>query len=160
MRRVWLSVCLASVAILFFSLAFLPVSYQHDLEMRVSCLANMKCISLAVLMYAQDHGQLLPPKPKAGLIKDIIDFHYSTKNEGEWHCPKQEKTFISYALAEAMLGTSLKKLNDPSQTVGWFECKGDSGRDWGAISADLEVRHRGFANYGYLDGHVNSLRAP
>ncbi|HJN14608.1 MAG TPA: H-X9-DG-CTERM domain-containing protein [Armatimonadota bacterium] len=112
---------------------------------QASCIANIKQISLATLMYVQDYDEHYPP---AGADTHDATYPY-VKNEGLYGCPSDTEA-PSYQLNAALLGRRERDLVVPGSVVMVFES------DDGEAVAN---RHSGGANYGFADGHATWMRA-
>ncbi len=111
----------------------------------VSCLSNVKQISLAMLMYLQDYDEKF--KLRADSYKAKLMPY--CKNEQIFHCPADKSGAVSYSFNGNLQGVSMTALKFPAQTVMIYE--GKNGK--------LEFRHNGMAIIGFADGHAKAMNA-
>jgi prepilin-type processing-associated H-X9-DG protein len=109
-----------------------------------TCLSNLKHLSLAMLMYAQDYDERYPAQRQ--------DWSKATepyfKNRNTLQCPA-DPNLPSYAINGTLLGHKLGDVPSPAELVLQFE------------SDDLKTvayRHNDGANYSFADGHCKWLR--
>lgn len=122
----------------------------------VSCVANLKQLSLAVQMYATDYDERMPR---------VANWHEVTvpfvKNEALYHCPEaQEEPWVSYGMNCELSGRVVagissdlvrtKPPHDLPREVLLFD-----GRHGTVIE-----RHNDGANYSFADGHATWLEDP
>ena len=116
---------------------------------KVTCLGNVKSLSLAIQMYLVDNDDGLLPTTN---WCDALDPYVG--NRDTYVCPVAPDLPCGYALNASLVGASLADIYDPSQTVAIFE----SDRGWNAAGGPEllpeEPRHLGGYNFGYLDGHA------
>lgn len=105
-----------------------------------SCLSNLKQISLAMLLYMNDHDDKFP-KSLVG-IEGVLNIY--TKNGKIWRCPEDTGTGPSYTFNPAIAGKSATIIAEPALTVLVYE--GSKGQ--------LAFRHKGRAAVAFCDGHV------
>lgn len=124
------------------------------------CATNMKMLSLAILMYTQDHDEKYPDANK--WVDEIMPYiKQSDKNTSNpkdvFNCPKVPTSIRwSYALNKNLAGKSLPSLNAPAETVLIFETgTGKKNQCDAGISLCKPSRHGRGNVYGYADGHVN-----
>jgi prepilin-type processing-associated H-X9-DG protein len=111
----------------------------------VSCLSNVKQVSLAMLMYLQDYDEKF--KLRADSYKAKLMPY--CKNEQIFHCPADKSGAVSYSFNLNLQGKSMSALKYPAQTVMIYE--GRNGK--------LEYRHDGTAIVGFADGHAKAMNA-
>lgn len=123
----------------------------------VTCLSNVKRITLGALQYTEDWGETTPPAAQWAALSD------RTINKADapdvWHCPESDAPF-SYASNRAVGGLALKDVDAPAATVYVFE---RDANIWNAAgNKDLlprVERHYGGNVYGFLDGHAKWCNA-
>lgn len=110
---------------------------------KVSCLSNVKQVSLGLMMFLQDYDEKFALKPvnyKAKIMPYV-------KNEGIFHCPDDKSGAVSYSFNVNLQGIALAKIKSPAETVMVYEGKGGK----------LEYRHNGSACVGFADGHAKMV---
>jgi len=119
---------------------------------QTSCLANVKQLDLAALMYCQDYNATWV------MSHNWCDAIYPyIKNQSVYVCPTVPQMPCGYACNAHLNGVLLKKLTRPSETVAFYDALGG----WN-LSGDLSLvdpRHNGGANVGYVDGHAKWVTA-
>lgn len=143
-----LAVVMVLAAILF------PVfARAREKARQASCQANLKQISLAHLMYAQDHDETFVTPPAEWPEK----LYPYLKNETVYACPGDDRTsgpmwrgtIIGYTLNGSVAGMQMKGIQSPAQVpLSW-----DGTQPAGGMG-DVEFRHNGGVNCAYVDGHV------
>src|SRR5579862_1944984 len=91
----------------------------RDTARTVTCLSNIKQLSLGVLMLVQDHDEKYALKPET-FKKAIYPY---VKNEEVFKCPSDETGSPAYSFNPHLAGLSLAKLKDPAKTVMLYEGK-------------------------------------
>ncbi len=115
-----------------------------------SCMANLKQLTTAQLMYASDWDQVLPD---ASTWTDA-QMPY-LKNESIYLCPEDPSPFmpgtwpVSYGMNVALSGQDLRKLPNPALSPSLYDATAPSGDH--TIGA---FRHNDGVNVGFVDGHV------
>ncbi len=104
------------------------------------CAARLRQLSRALMLYAQDYDEHLPPARPA--LPEVL-YPY-THDAALWRCPAAVRV-PSYALPAALADRPLSTLRRRSETPWLFES--DDG-------SSLARRHAGGANYAFADGHV------
>jgi prepilin-type processing-associated H-X9-DG protein len=99
-----------------------------------ACLSNVKMLTLATIMYAQDYDEVLPPMNNYQTFRTVI-YPYIGSN-WPFHCPA---TGLEYTINSALSGVSLSKINNPSSTL---------------LLQDTQPHANGQSTYGYVDGHA------
>ena len=150
-------VILIAVAGLLILFGPLHPRYPRDTSQRVPCMANLRDLGLALVLYANEYGDRYPP---AGQWCDLLASQY-VRETGESaqkfkrvrRCPKVSKNGWGYALNPLAHPTG-----DPN-TILAFES--DAG--WNGVGGpELLVtgRHRGEGcNVLFVDGHVEFVKA-
>jgi prepilin-type processing-associated H-X9-DG protein len=116
-----------------------------------SCLSNVKQITLAMLMFADDHDEHLPKADR--WIEDLMPY---VRSEEVFKCPDDDSgARSSYAMNSALSGLALKEIKDPSNLVLVFETNKPGNNPAGGPEA-VQLRHNNgrYAVYGYVDGHA------
>jgi len=117
----------------------------RDSARAVSCLSNVKQISLGAMMFVQDWDEAF--KLKAGSYKKSLMPYI--KNEAIFKCPSDSSGAISYSFNANLAGVKMAKVHAPAQTVMIYE--GKNGK--------LDFRHEGKAAVGLADGHAKLVDA-
>lgn len=117
---------------------------------QTACQSNLKQLMLAILMYAQDHDEVLPP---AETWRD--DLMPYCRNARIFVCPVNP---WGYTYSVAVSKKPLAQFADPAETIALFEV----GHVEPSMAADLTKvklahRHNGGDNFAYVDGHVKWL---
>lgn len=155
----WLIPAAALVLTVLAALAVFPILTRHPNTYRprpVSCMANLKQLSLAVQMYATDYDERMPR---------AADWHEVTmpfaRNRVIYHCPEaQEEPWLSYAMNRAVSGRHIEGISSGLvHSVPEQELPREVMLFDGRMGAVVE-RHRGGAYYAYLDGSAEWLADP
>ncbi|MHB9025025.1 MAG: prepilin-type N-terminal cleavage/methylation domain-containing protein [Armatimonadota bacterium] len=132
----------------------------------VSCLSNIRQLSMATLMFAQDNRQTFPDADT--WAADIED---SVGNRKIFACPSDENGdgYISYGLSCLLVhpdGKGLKTdaVKNPVEVAMFFDATSKQFPDGGIVPSgnatniqDLERRHNNGLNMAFVDGHAESL---
>jgi prepilin-type processing-associated H-X9-DG protein len=119
----------------------------------ISCVNNVKQLSLGVMMYATDHGDVCPASnrwcdaigPYVGSGKPFV-------------CPAGAAGSRShYAFNQKLGGRSTSKIANPAQTVMIFEADGGWNASGGRELMVRHPRHVTLVVVGFADGHVEQL---
>lgn len=168
-----LLVVIAIIAIL--AAMLLPALLRaKELARRTKCASNLKQISLAVTMYANDYGDFLPhyQSPFGGTW--FNDLEPYLKNTQVLVCPDKKEWNESHALYKTGYGLNqtvfttnssphvhLKQIAQPSETIGGADK--DQGNTLmigisfsGSTSwpYNVDTRHTNGACFFFMDGHV------
>ncbi len=131
----------------FFVAAIIPVFVRaRDKARQTSCWANLNQLNLAMLMYAKDHAEVMPP------ASGWCDLTYPyAKNTVVYVCPAASGAVGTYAMNDAVSRQDLSAIASPEQTVLLF----DSTTGWNMHGGPplIDNRHNGGANFGFADGH-------
>lgn len=116
-----------------------------------TCMRHLKLLALAVLMYAQDHDEVLPPAES--WRDDLLPYVQST---GVFVCPANP---WGYAYNSALAMKPLAQIERPADTIALFEV----GHTEPNMAADPTKvgwarRHNGGDDAAYVDGHVKWSR--
>ena len=170
-----LLVVIAIIAILA-SMLLPALAKAREKAMAVTCLNNMKSEVLAMIMYANDNKQCLPPPQdpnnqynywwKYLAAKDL--YH---QEDPDFQCPEYTVE-NQWTLAESCYGINvllswitssakLSKIKNPSKKVMTVELDGTNGPfapnvGWLQGSHRPAARHGGYANTTWVDGHVSA----
>jgi len=114
---------------------FPPLAAAREKARQVSCLANEKQITLAILQFCQDNKGCFPPAAgwREALAPYVRDTHV-------FECP----TGRTYGFNTNLAGYSLDAIKQPRSTGVIFEAD---------ASGNPIYPHRGGANIGFADGH-------
>ncbi|MBD3174238.1 MAG: DUF1559 domain-containing protein [Armatimonadia bacterium] len=120
---------------------------------QTSCLSNVRQIGTVAQMYAVDHGNHLP----LGASWSSSMGPY-IQNRALFICPSDASSpNSSYRMNRAVAGLDTRSLANPADVPCLFESW--SGWDRTGDISDVEPRHAGQANIGFIDGHAQSVRA-
>jgi prepilin-type processing-associated H-X9-DG protein len=113
---------------------------------QTQCLNNQKQIATAVLMYAQDHDEMLPAW---GTIWGDISL-----DKGALICPTAgTKVPIGYIYNSAVAAKALGEITDP--TSAWISADGALSANATSVKlSDFAMRHTGKPIASFADGHV------
>lgn len=114
---------------------------------QAQCMTNVKKLSSAMMLYAQDHDERFPP---SGQWSALLQRYEQEK----LRCP-DGKTPISYGMNKAMSKIVVDALESPADTVLLFE--GDVVQ--GGLDALVSARHSGGSIIGFADGHAKWVNA-
>jgi prepilin-type processing-associated H-X9-DG protein len=134
------------VPLLLMAAVMFPVfARAREKARQASCLSNMKQISLAMLMYSQDHDQRFPT---AGAWHDKV-FPYM-RNEEIFNCPSTDLGRGSYEYNEAALdGREVGTIPQPQTSILLLEA---------GYGVNQEGPHNGGWNLAFTDGHCKWAR--
>jgi prepilin-type processing-associated H-X9-DG protein len=116
------------------------VKVLRERAVQSTCLSNLRQIATAMLSYAQDYDEVLPPAD-ADWQEVLMPY---VRNSAVFHCPAAEGEH-SYFPNPEVLGHSLADFDEPSALAIVFES--DDGES-------VVYRHNGGANYAFVDGHA------
>jgi prepilin-type processing-associated H-X9-DG protein len=136
-----------------------PVFSQARTKARaISCLSNTKQQGIAMMMYAVDYDDQLPPAAK---WMDVTEEWMDRTDASAYRCPEvKDATAFGYAMNASLAGRKLEKIANPAQEILTFDSS-DTGRNAHGKPADLlpsPGRHpltggRG-NNIAFADGHA------
>ena len=120
----------------------------------IQCLSNMRQLTLALTMYADDNKGELPAGAKwCDALKP-----YLAGNSNVFICRQGNPALRShYALNAQAAGHSMKDIQSPAQTVVVFECEGGWNVSGGRELLPAKPRHTAYT-VGFADGHVEMVR--
>lgn len=126
------------------------VSPHRERARQSACMANLKQVTLALLMYAQDWKETLPPAET--WVQALTPY---LRNQAIFRCPADPDRPIGYGFRSALSKVKLANVADLGQTPVFFESTagGVNPHDEGQ-SLPPEGRHMGGVVVAYLDGHV------
>lgn len=129
---------------------------------QISSLSNLKQISLAMIMYAQDYDEHYPPAARwVDAITPYLTAGLHTHEERQrvidsvFHDPSAPKSQKwSYAFNSNLSGLTLAQMDSPATTVLLFESNANTknAADTGE-SIPRPGRHSGGTDYALADGH-------
>lgn len=114
---------------------------------QAQCMTNVKKLSTAMMLYAQDHDEHFPPSGQWSVLLQRYE-------QEKLRCP-QADTPISYSMNKAMSKTFVGALEAPADTVLLFE----SDVLQGGADALVSARHSGGSTIGFADGHSKWVNA-
>jgi len=151
-----LLVVIAIIAILA-AILFPVFAKAREKARQTSCLNNQRQITTGILMYAQDHDELLPT---ADTVWGAIGM-----DKGVLVCPTAGKKLANgYVYNNYVSGVALGEVGSPSGTM--VTSDGTSGTGAGQIAntayagAQIAMRHGGGVIISYLDSHVELTKDP
>jgi prepilin-type processing-associated H-X9-DG protein len=115
-----------------------------------ACLSNLKQLGLAMMMWAQDHDEVLPPAEN--WTQELMPY---LKNDQVFRCPGAPDQQCGYAYNLALAGRKLGDIPNPAETVLFYETTlgMPSPADLGE-SQPKPGRHNAGNSVAYTDGHV------
>ena len=123
---------------------------------QTACLSNLKQLSLAAMMFAQDHDQTLPSADQ--WTDQLMPY---LKNEAILKCPAAPELECAYALNAALAGKRLKDLPNPAEAILFFESNLGKRNATGTLEeVAVPGRHRGGNVYAFADGHIKWMGEP
>jgi prepilin-type processing-associated H-X9-DG protein len=150
-------ICLVLTGILF------PVFGQaREKARQTSCASNLKTISGAMLMYAQDYDDLFPPAENR---MDSVDAFCPPSPKGKakgsvYHCPSVNgKSTYGYAYNSNVASQTTVKIADPRAKMLLYDSttQARSASDPGT-SLPSKGRHSGGNTIAFADGHARWIK--
>jgi len=143
----------SSIGLVVFGIAVMaallfPVFAKAREKARLTqCISNQKQITVAILMWTQDHNGTLPQTTSFS-----TDMKPYIPSDQIFTCPTASASEQSYGYNNAVGGKSIRGLFTPDNTI-LFADGGDSN---GILTneSDIVFRHAKTASMGYADGHV------
>ncbi len=128
-------------------------STSHTPSYRARCQANLRQLSVALLMYAFDNEDQLPP---AGAWADGISPFLLRSTV--WDCLSRPDQRPAYGFNSLLHRRKTKAISSPEKQPMIFESR--LGR-WNANDAgsSFVVPHQGLGLIAYVDGHVKAEKA-
>lgn len=173
-----LLVVIAIIAILA-AILFPVFAKAREKARQASCTSNVKQISLAVLMYAQDYDERFPPERdgidalewyRTGTIVWTLYANYQplvfpyVKNREAFICPSSRRSDpaeqfaydygMNSSLSTGVPPVKLGQVEVPAETL----MIGDSTYEWVDRANRIYARHNQGAILGFCDGHVKWMR--
>lgn len=143
LRPLWALLALVGVAWAAFVVRDRVSVHRSAEDARSSCLSNIKQMNVGIMQYTIDYDERLPIESEA-LVESIYPY---ISNLSIWQCPSAE-VFPSYRWNQSFSRRFLGDVPRPSEMVTMFES--DDG-------INIAFRHRGQSNFGFFDGHAESL---
>jgi len=145
-----LLVVIAVISILA-AILFPVFGQAREKARQTSCVNNQKQIATAMLIFAQDHDEMLPNS--ASVWSDI------NVAKSILICPTKEKnTSCGYGYFANCSGMALGDIKD-STTTGLCADGGNAANVL-LLTSDVHLRHGGKAVVAYVDGHVDTTALP
>jgi hypothetical protein len=120
-----------------------------------ACMSNLKQMALAVLMWAADHHDTLPPAKD--WVKELDPYLRDMK---VFRCPAAPDLECGYAYNLEVAGKMLTEIARPSETVLFYESTlGKLDAVDKGESQPRPGRHEGANHLAYVDGHAWSQPA-
>jgi prepilin-type processing-associated H-X9-DG protein len=143
-----------SLVILVCSLPLLTLAFSHFgcaalVSHSSRCRSNLKQLATAVLMYAQDYDERMPP---ATDWASLLAPHLKGSDKDVFHCPATEAPG-SYGMNSALSGVRQEDIDQPARTVMLFEVDAPTRSFAGGANEMARHRHSGAPNVCYADGH-------
>jgi prepilin-type processing-associated H-X9-DG protein len=147
---------MGTAAVLGAGVALPVLTKARERAHEATCMSNMRQLALAMMQYAQDWDEKLPP---ANRWRDAIKAY--VKNDGVFRCPSDpDKTHpCSYAMNRRLSGQPLSRFKNPESIVLLFEST-DTTENPNSFGEGLVLRHNGKVCFAFLDGHVELKEPP
>jgi prepilin-type processing-associated H-X9-DG protein len=130
----------------------------REAAQKVSCLQNIKQISVAMQMYATDWNETYP---LAENWNDALAKYARPSASGGsagadkvWTCPTAKSSEPTYALNRLLAGVRVGEVSFAAETVGIYESVPGRNQAGEAELLPNPPRHDGGNNIGFADGHV------
>jgi prepilin-type N-terminal cleavage/methylation domain-containing protein/prepilin-type processing-associated H-X9-DG protein len=158
-----LLVVIAIIAILA-AILFPVFAKAREKARQTACLNNQKQVATAVLMYAQDHDEMLPD---ASNVWGALSL-----DKGILKCPSKARSAIGYVYSFKIAGKALGEIPAPSDEAVTGDGERAAAAETNKIEATFDniayevgdyslTRHSGKVMVSYADGHVElSASAP
>lgn len=129
-------------------------SFDHERpDKPPSCQSNLKQLSTALLMYAEDHSGKLPP---ASSWSVAITAYIKTPDV--FQCPNRKKQRFGYAFNSHLSGARIDDIQSPEKVPLLFETSLDRENATDP-AASFQTPYQGIGNVAYADGHVKATRS-
>jgi prepilin-type processing-associated H-X9-DG protein len=131
-----------------------PVFAQAREKARMSaCMSNEKELAMAMMMYAQDYNDCLPPASKWA---DVSGAYVRSKTI--FKCPAAIEQNLGYAFNRALDAKPMGTIDEPSMIPELFDANAIS---WNAAGGPeiASLRHNRGLNVAFADGHVKWLQS-
>ncbi len=127
----------------------LRVPWEEEVGGRTECLANVKNLNLALLIYAAEHDQHLPPADR--WMDELARY---TVDREMLRCPHAPELEYGYAFNAHLSGVNLDDIDNPAEIVLIFDSNlGTRNAAGGPEAVADPPRHNHGNNYGFADGH-------
>jgi len=158
-----LLVVIAIIAILA-AILFPVFAKAREKARQTSCMNNQRQITTSVMLYAQDHDEMLPD---AASMWGAISI-----DKGVLKCQTKSRLANAYVYNNQIAGLALGKVTSPSSAVMTGDGTNVNGAtetaDYKTVypnvaykSSDYDIsRHSGKAIFSYVDGHVDMSATP
>lgn len=115
-----------------------------------ACMAHLKVLALAALMYAQDYQERLPvPTRWAPALRPYV------RNSDDFRCPTAPSLPVGYAYDRRLLAKPLDDIAYPQQVMMLGDSAVGGANPYCELTAGtLAPRHRNAGNAAFTDGHV------
>ncbi len=179
-----LLVVIAIIAILA-AILFPVFAQAREKARQISCLSNVKQISLGMMMYIADHDECFVNV--TGTYRWYVPLYPYVKNAGVFQCPSnsdQTNPYTDYVLSGLFAhGTHQSAFSKPSETImiaeradgvpydGYHPWPNINSQNWDDLNSYYagdghnwfvdhiaKTRHTGASNYGFGDGHAKWTR--
>ncbi len=128
----------------------LPVLLKREAERRNDCLSNVKNLNTALLIYAAEHDQHLPPADR--WMDELA--RYGAVMADLLRCPGAPDLEYGYAFNANLSGVNLDDIDNPAEIVLIFDSNlGTRNAAGGPEAVADPPRHNDGNNYGFADGH-------
>lgn len=143
------------VGVMVLAAVLFPVFAQaREAARKSSCLSEAKQLQLAVMMYAQDNDNRLPP---AATWQTVVT-KYTGPGVGV-ACPSRQGVIGPYAFNSKHDGLNIEKIPDPFAAPQFFESSAGSLNASDPLTS-FTLAHRSSGIVAYADGHVKAEPAP
>jgi len=128
---------------------------------QLTCQSQLRLMSNASLMYAQDNDNKLPPSSQ---WMDRLE-RYTGHFEGLYDCPivapggdqSDPSRSYGYAMDSRLSGKSVKTIKTPQYVILLYDST-NTTRNATDAGTSRAARHVNGANVGYADGHVKHVK--
>jgi len=139
-----LLVVIAIIAILA-AILFPVFAKAREKARQTACLNNQKQIATSIMLYVQDHDELLPAA--ASVWGDL------NLDKGVLICPTAGKKVANgYGYSSFVAGKALGEITNPESSP--LVCDSNSATNIVSSVSDVDKRHQAAALVAYVDGHV------
>lgn len=126
----------------------------HERARQTACWRNLREVTAAAREYARDHDGVLPHADH--WVQELEPY---LEDAEALRCPEAPDFPIAYAMNRALSGVRLADIENPAETVLFFETELRGPSPAGGIDNIARLRHQGGNNFAFVDGHV-SLETP
>lgn len=152
--------CCAVFGLVAFGLAmelFVAFASARHSAYNGTCGRNTRDLAQALLQYAQDWDETLPPSAHWA---DAAAMHVKAADVGRtFHCPEVGSGF-SYVYNVHLNRSKLAGVGEPSSTPMVYEGNGGSFNSAGdGFAVPVLSRHMGGSQIGYADGHTKRINS-